>query len=224
MALNVIFRQNQTLWDGGGFDKPFQSCRFSCGSVGSGESVKLSCLSLGCSILSWMIKNADSSGNGARAVEIIMVWSVFWMSEEGMVGGAREQDPERRQVQGEEAGGSRGFSHSAGEGQGWADGALRRGWPLCFTDKVFETQVSSCFPWCVWCPFANCLPFSRECQTELLSVLSALRKGEDWRTGEGGVSAEEEEAGCGLGWGDSGSQMGLWSTDTGSLASWNWWS
>ena len=68
------------------------------------------------------------------------------MSEEGRVGGAREQDPERCQVQGEEAGGSRGFSCSAGEGQRWADGVLRRGWPLCFTGKGFETQVSSCFP------------------------------------------------------------------------------
>lgn len=46
-----------------GFDVFQSSCRFSCGGVGSwGEWVKLSCLSLECSILSWTIKNTDSSG------------------------------------------------------------------------------------------------------------------------------------------------------------------
>ena len=116
------------------------------------------------------------------------------MSEEARVEGAREQDPERCQVQGEEAGGSRGFSCSAGEGQRWADGVLRRGWPLCFTDKVFETKVWSCFPWCVWCSSANCLPFIENVKQSCF-LFSGLRGREDRRIGEGGVSAAEEEAG-----------------------------
>lgn len=64
----------------------------------------------------------------------------------------------------------------------------------------------------------NCLPFSGECQTELLSVLSAPRKGGDWRTGEGGVWAEEEEAVRSGVRGTVAARVGLWSTDTGSLA------
>lgn len=45
-----------------------------------------------------MIKNVDSNGSRAHAIEIIMVWSIFCMSGEGRVGGAREWDHERRQL------------------------------------------------------------------------------------------------------------------------------